>query len=150
MKYLPYEKYELEPIISSEEVKKRIENSIGVGKNFKGTFNKDIFKVTRILWYRNDFSPVIEGHIFSRVPSTNKIIIIMRLNKGALVGWIFFMTFSLIIFLLSLYSLILGQNDFSLFYLIPLFMLFFMYLLCIISFNHGAKKSKELLEDVFK
>jgi hypothetical protein len=153
--YLPFQTYEIKSPLSVIEVNKRMGNNIETQmplfslfyngrKKFKGEINEDQFLISRIIRYRNSFLPIIIGDICADSYGS-KIRITMRLNKFVLGFWIFWMAMAFFIFLGTLPTLLSDQRVES---LIPLFMLAFGYLLCIIAFNMEASMAKKLLKDI--
>ena len=106
---------------------------------FQGVFNNNIFKITRIINYRNSFAPVIKGKI-----NENNVEITMRLH----IGVIAFVTVWISGSIISGLSALASKNSQGV--IEASIMGIFMYLLTVGCFMDEASKVRNILEEVFK
>lgn len=168
-KYLPYEKYTLISRLTAEQICQRIaqnteQKKIGFLRRgwrgseypYEGYITGHLFRISRIIRYRNSFQPVIKGHILPFHGHT-QVNIDMRLPDFTM----FFMCVWLgVVGLVCLGMIIgifvhLGEEVHSKLrpdYFIPFIMFLFGYFLALIGFKTESAKSKlflsRLLEEI--
>ena len=81
MKLLPYDTFEVDSTLSAKMLARALESKIEPrtlsrapqkeGAEFKGEVFEDGFKISRILLYRNSFSPVVTGSFVPNGSGTN-------------------------------------------------------------------------------
>ena len=159
MKFLPYENFTITTRLSSNEILKRLEDSVEPRKGFQwirstssykpyqGEIKEAAFSISRIINYRNSFLPQISGEIG---PGTIKIN--MHLHPFVLVFVTFWLGSVGCMFLFMLSQFLMTNNeDIPLIGLIaPLGMFLFGYLLTLGGFKAEARQSKEFLMELFE
>jgi hypothetical protein len=155
MLYLPYEKYQIESTLSLDSIEGKLNQNVETNisaisyrylgiKPFRGHIGKNYFKVWRIIKYRNSFLPVITGKLCP-TETGSKIEVFLRLNYSVMIFWALWML-AAICFLIMFIFILAGVE--KLFSLVPLFMIVFGYLLCMIPFNIESSKAKEILKEI--
>ena len=157
MKFLPYDRFELETQMDSKAIIEAMKTKIAPRKLFRfssdhapfqGEISSDGFEIIRIIHYRNSFLPVICGK-FQPNASGTRIIIKMRLHAFvAFFMCVWFGGVGLGCFVL-LNSVFNGQKIMSLAMLIPFGMLIFGWALVSGGFWFEAKKQKPMLVEMF-
>lgn len=113
---------------------------------FEGSLERDAFKISRIIHYRNSFLPVILGEMRDEVDGT-AVIIRMRLN------WIV-VTF-ILIWVLMVSGIIIATlfgflADKFLPWIMPTLLILVMYIFSLIFFHREAKKAKVYLQELLE
>ncbi|WP_375560020.1 hypothetical protein ACE193_20225 [Bernardetia sp. OM2101] len=162
MKYLPYEKISYTTHLSSEQIKKRLEQITEPKKIFRwkgifarsnhapyeGEINLDSFKISRILHRKMGFLPLIEGKIQSEKfegKEKTTVHLTMRLSNfilAYLVIWLFWM---IILLLPNSFINVNLDNNSRIFILIAIVIF---YVISIVKFNQEVSNSKEELKRV--
>lgn len=166
MRFLPYEELKLRTTLNANEVFYRLRYAVqatnasglfafSAKKPYSGKVSRNDFKITRITWYQNSFKPVILGEI-SRDVFGSQVHITMRLDWSVFIFWIFWLGGVVLIgsnwYSDLIISAIQSQMPINLtsYYLIPIGMFAFGYLLALVSFKLEAVKSKKLLYDLLR
>jgi len=136
MNLLPSEKIELQTELSIQEVrnilKKNIRPKKGLtfgykrakdDKQFEGTFELDEFKIRRIIYGQNSFSPQIKGRIQSQQNGT-KLIAHLKIHKLSLIFLIFWMAFVGFTFVVGIIGVI-NQKTNPILLIFPLILIVF-------------------------
>ncbi len=162
MKYLPFENIIYQTKLDSEEILKRINEVVEPKKTFRktsffgksnnhkpyeGSVNRNSFKMSRIIEYRNSFLPIIKGDIEKQVSET-KINVKMRLHPfifGFILIWCGGVGFGFLIILAESIK----KGVFQPFILIPFVMLLFAYGMTMLGFKSESIKSKKYLAKLF-
>ena len=160
--FLPVENYTLTTKLSVEEVRNRIANKIEPKKNFRlklfsnssskpyeGYVTASVFKINRIISYRNSFLPIIDGQTYS-IAGKTYIKIEMNILKWVLAFLIIIMGIFIIgsLAFTGIFSLVSKDSLHGNFMFHPLFqflMPLFFYMVVYFSFKFESKKSKEFL-----
>lgn len=166
-KFLPFKNYSFLSPLSEEEIKKRLDNNIepkrlsiarflkrSNTKPYQGTLYDHRFKMSRIIYHKNSFLPVIKGAI-SKHNDYTKIDINMQPEDAVLifVGMWLCVTgpISLIILagLLIKFETIL-QEGINMFVFLPLLMFIVVLVMAPLGFNLEKKKSKAFLAELLE
>jgi len=108
-------------------------------KQYEGHVRNDnTFKISRILKYRNSFQPEIEGK-FQQSNNTVRIEVKMRLNLFVILFTIFWCSMAFLFFIVQISS----DAEWSFETFLPLFMLFFGYLMVLVGFKVESGRSKK-------
>lgn len=155
MKLIPYQKFSITATYSVDDTKQRLESIItktaksnNNTKFFSGAINGNTFKITRILFYRNSFNPVIKGEFDSTTNGT-EIFVRMSLPKVVLVFLAIWCTIDLAIMLFAIANTVF-TGEFDTFFLFGLFSLVFAYGFALFGFNKEAELAKEALIQTLK
>jgi hypothetical protein len=158
MKFLPYDKFEIETTMSPEAFVAALNSQVEPKRLFRmssnhlpfqGDISRDGFRITRIIHYRNSFLPIVSGKYFPG-PSGIVVEIWMGLHPLVIVfmcvwfGGVGFGAFAM------LSGLVTGQVQASPILLIPFGMLLFGWALVSGGFWFEAKKQKRMLIEMFK
>jgi hypothetical protein len=165
MRFLPYDDFELHIKMNPTNAFYKLDSVVGTQKtwlispiNIKepywGDLDIDSFKISRVIWYRNSFKPVILGRIYPEASGT-RIQIVMRLDWFVFFFWIFWLTgVGFIGF--NMYSDLListlrsGESiTWSPWQMIPVGMFAFGYLLTLIGYKIEAAISIKFIFDLF-
>ncbi|WP_338814370.1 hypothetical protein V9L05_03315 [Bernardetia sp. Wsw4-3y2] len=163
MKYLPYEKISYITHLSSEQIKKRLENITEPKKIFRwkgifassnhapyeGNVNINSFKINRILHRKMGFLPLIEGEIQSEKSEGKEkttVHLTMRLSNFILAYLIIWLSYMIILLLPNSFINVSLDNNVRIF--ISLAIVIF-YVISIVKFNQEVSNSKKDLEEVF-
>ena len=153
MKFLPYDKFEIESEMTQEEIISKLSSIVGPKKFFPSSSDKYLFEgnistkgfeISRITNYKNSFLPLINGKFFFESYGTK---IILKLTPNPL-GTAFAggaCVWCSLIFLLSLEKIITGEHQISFITLIPIFMIVYAWGLVMLGFCFEAKKQKKML-----
>jgi hypothetical protein len=161
IKYLPFENITYRTKLDSEEIIKRINDSIEAKKTFRilgifgnsnhkpyeGNINGNSFNISRIIGYRNSFLPRIKGEIEKGYGSTS-INVKMKLHPFVLAFmcvWCGGVGLGFIAFLNSSIE----KETFEPTIFIPFGMLIFGYGLTTVGFKYESIKSKKYLAKLF-
>ncbi|QTL34361.1 MULTISPECIES: hypothetical protein [Pseudoalteromonas] len=148
MKLIPYEKFQIDTGLSSEELVQRIRAFTGEKKlfsfspthEFSGHVNEYEFEITKNITYQNSFNPVIEGKIEQKSVGA-QVTISMRLNLPTMI----FMFIWFLVVGIGCMAFLSNMNEFSLQMLIPFGMLIFGVALVSGGFWFEASKQKRRL-----
>jgi hypothetical protein len=164
-KYLPFENYVLTTKLPAEEVYKRLDEKIALKKTsffsfsnfrsslpYEGSLGANYFKISRVIYYRNSFLPVIKGE-FS--PTTRGTEIHINMQPEGFV-MVFISLWLGVVTLVCLGELLIGivkfrqiiQQGFPPAALIPFGMLLFACLMTYFGFKLESKKSKKFLVEL--
>ncbi|SHM19843.1 hypothetical protein SAMN05444360_1099 [Chryseobacterium carnipullorum] len=154
MKYLPFERIIYRTNLSEQEIITRLSGFVepkkfGFGrtssKEYEGFINNNCFEINRMINYRNSFLPQIKGTIQKGNYGT-QIEVTMKLHVFVFVFLLFWCGFVMFF----LISLCLVQQKISVFFLVPVGMLLFVYALTMFGFKTESKESKEFLKKSFE
>jgi hypothetical protein len=161
MAFVPYENIIFESDLSYDEIIKRIENIIepkrslfsrlfkkNNEKTYEGELFENVFKINRIILYRNSFIPIIYGTIIS---DCNKTIINIKMKLHIIVK--IFMSIWLSFFVLESFTDIkkfISDMELNVLPLMPITMILFGYILMTGIFKSESRKSKIYLEELFE
>ena len=161
---LPFEHITYRTKLSPEEVIERLEKVVKPTMNlygkagfaasedqkpYRGTINRDSFRINRIITKKNSFLPMINGRI-NRINDKTEIEIKMKPEWSALLFMIFWL-FMVGFFLFSSFdSTTFLKNGISLSDLIPLGMFLGGYGMTIFGFKSESIKSKKFLTQLFE
>ena len=157
MKFLPYDKFEIETTKAPEVIVESLKPKIDPRKLFRfssdhayfqGNISLNGFKLSRIIHYRNPCLPIILGRFLPKVSGT-KVVIKMRLHVliTAFMS-IWFGGVGLGCFLVLNYVFT-GKKPISLLLFIPFLMLFIGWAMISGWFWFEAKKQKPMLVELF-
>ncbi|WP_027386179.1 hypothetical protein [Chryseobacterium gregarium] len=156
MKFLPFERLIYRTDLSEQELFRRLSDHVETKKfriirthamkEYEGHVNNDnTFEISRILRYRNSFQPEIEG-TFQRSNHATQIEVKMRLNLFVSLFTIFWCSMAFLFFIV----LISSDAEWSFETFIPLFMVFFAYLMVLAGFKAESRRSKKDLSKIFE
>ncbi|PQA90135.1 hypothetical protein B0A69_20890 [Chryseobacterium shigense] len=154
MKYLPFERIIYRTKLSEQEIITRLSGFVepkkfSFGKTstkeYEGSINDKRFEINRVINYRNSFLPQLTG-IIQKDNYGTQIEVTMKLHVFVFVFLIFWCGF-VMFFLISLGVV---QQKISVFFLVPVGMLLFVYALTMLGFKTESKKSKEFLMKSFE
>lgn len=156
MKLIPYQRFTITTSASVLEVKQKLEkitsasarSSKQSNKLFSGEINEDTFKISRILFYRNSFNPVIKGEL-SNSASGSDIKARMSLPKIVIVFLTIWCAMDLAIMLFAIANTVV-TGEFDTFFLFGLLSLVFAYGFALVGFNREAAAAKEMLIQTLK
>jgi hypothetical protein len=159
MTFLPWENVEYSTKLTKDEIINRINNVVepkGVfwifkkysyGKPYDGEIYENGFKISRIIFYRNPFSPIIEGNIFEN-EERRTISIKMRCIKfviGFMSIWFGVVLFLLLITIITAKSVINIMPS-----IIGILIIIFLgYIIMIGAFKFESIKSKKFFNELF-
>lgn len=162
MRILPYEDYQLITRLPDKEVVKLISQQIeptpasqsspskrgNNRKPYEGEISGNIFKIIRIIRYRNSFVPMIFGTIEKQGEGT-RIRVQMRILPLAT---LFIALLSGVILIMGISFLVIGLHDQSFLpaLVVPLMMLAFGYFIVYWGFKSESAKSKKFLHTLFR
>jgi hypothetical protein len=145
MKIIPYEKFQIDSVLSAAEVLQQIEHRTGEKKlfsfrpshEFSGHVNEREFEITKNISYRNSFLPVIEGDV-EQLSTGARVTILMRLHFAVICFMIIWFTGVSI----GCVAVLTHLDRFSMPMLIPFGMLIFGVLIVSGGFWFEASKQK--------
>ncbi|NLB66748.1 MAG: hypothetical protein GX803_09795 [Lentisphaerae bacterium] len=158
MKIFPHDAFEIATPMSAEAIGAVLHDMVEPTKwlrltrdhkTFQGTVERDGFKITRIIHYRNSFLPVVRGR-FKPGPSGVTVAVTMRLHPfvTAFMGlWFGGVGVGIVA---ALAALVLGQADAHPTMLIPFGLLLIGWALVSGAFWHEANKTKPILLEMFQ
>ena len=154
MKYLPIENITYKTKLGSKEVILRLMEQVespyssSLEKPYEGLIQKNTFIITRVIMYRNSFSPRIKG-VVQQSQEGSLIRVEMRLHN--LILWLTILWFGGIGFTCVLVvTKIFWYNSFDAVMMLPFFMLILGYTLTIGGFKYESLRSKEFLAKVLE
>jgi hypothetical protein len=158
---LPFEHIQYSTTLKEEEVRKRLQDFIDTqkeasfwslgnrsGKPYEGEIWGSQFTMSRIIFYRNSFLPVIKGRIEHSLNGLT-IDVKMQLHPvvfAFLIYWVYF--WGRLLPGIPLACLVDGATD--LVALMPFGMLLFVYTMTIAAFKFEVNKSREDLRTLFE
>lgn len=164
MKFFPSEKITYKTKLKEDEIVNRLSQIMepekrirlhlfqkGDSKSYEGKMVGRIFKMTRIIRYRNSFLPIINGTIIPDFDGTT-IEVKMRLHPfvavfiGIWMGGVFLACLLMLIEILRTFQ----TKGFQPMLLIPFGMLLFGYVLTMAGFTYESKKTKKDLQRIFE
>ncbi len=156
MKFIPFEHLVYITDLSEQEIFTRLSEHVATKKfriirthsikQYEGHVRNDnTFKISRILKYRNSFQPKIEGK-FQQSNNTVRIEVKMRLNLFVILFTIFWCSMAFLFFIVQISS----DAEWSFETFLPLFMLFFGYLMVLVGFKVESGRSKKDLSKIFE
>lgn len=156
MKLIPYQKFSIQTDYNTELVKQKLErvtsksakNNSQNSKLFSGEIGDRSFKISRILFYRNSFNPIIKGEI-SNCASGAEVTVSMGLPKVVIVFLAIWCTMDLAIMLFAIANTVVS-GEFDTFFIFGLFSLIFAYGFALLGFNKEAELAKEGLTQTLK
>lgn len=146
---MSYLVFEAVTSLSKKEVIETLNNSLTklnwfskpqASRPFSGTVSKSDFKITRVIWGRDSFNPVIQGHVWSKDQHTH---VSVRMTLHPVIG-IGFTVYSLLVSG-GLLNAVLDHASGDIKSL--LFMLLLPWLVGIPLFYYNVFKSKKLLQE---
>src|SRR5690554_2023809 len=140
MKIIPSDKIDMMTTLSIEEVREIIRSNILPKKvlkaryslpenreTFEGTFEQDSFEIQRIVIGRNSFVPKIKGKIYPNINGT-KLIAELKISPFVITFVILWTSLVILFFIIGI-MLVIFKAENSLFLIIPLGMMSFMFVL---------------------
>jgi hypothetical protein len=154
---LPYERLVIETMLTRGEVAARLREVTAPGRRlrfrssapemvFQGTVSDRVFRITRVIDYRNSFLPVVRGRI-EDAPAGARVEVSMRLHP-AVFGFMLFWFGFLTIILVVIVAIAAIEQTFSPFFVVPLGMFAFGYALTTGGFKVESRRSRERLEEI--
>jgi hypothetical protein len=159
MKILPYEKFSINTSKSKEEVMGILRQNTLIGEGYPGLFMRykgnaffgqiydDSFQIIRLIRFRSGFRPLIEGKATGDDNGTS-LDITIRLPKFAVVFWIVWMSFCLLLFTVAVVVTFTQGLTPMLFFMPPFASLG--YLILRMQFVYHAPESKVKLYELLK
>lgn len=162
MKFLPYERFRIRTVLSSQEVLKRLDTAIEPRRSFRsfgsrekpyeGRLEGSHFEVSRIIRYRNSFLPMIKGDVESELSGCS-ISISMQPHILIIAFMIFWLGGVSFVFLAAFGSFVssLGQTSTAApsFLLVSGGMFVFGYAISLGGFKFESVKSKKFFQELF-
>lgn len=168
MKFLPIERYTLLTKLSPEEIKKLMDANVvprstgfhfGTGwsksrtdKPYQGEVKAKGFVISRVINHRNSFLPEITGEVSHEIVHT-AVKIDMQLAwfvRVFMLFWFGALVTSLVLCVGAIINDARAASTFEPFWLVPVPMLIFGYLLVTLSFRYEVNKSKKFLRDLLQ
>jgi cellulose synthase/poly-beta-1,6-N-acetylglucosamine synthase-like glycosyltransferase len=164
MTFLPYEKFVIKTHLSPDVIMVRLEGATETQKKwaffwqehkpYRGKIVGNEFGISRWISYRNDFLPMIQGHINPEMDGSS-VYVIMSMYWFVILFVCIWLSFYLLFFLASIANVldVFQSSSYSFNWLVciaPLGALLFVYLLTTVSFKTEAAKSQRFLEDLLE
>ncbi len=111
---------------------------------FEGSLEREAFKISRIIHYRNSFLPVILGEIRDELDGT-AVILRMRLNWIVITFMLIWILMVLGMVIATLFGVL---NNEALPWIMPTLLILVMYTFALIFFHREAKKAKAYLQEL--
>jgi len=160
MKILPSEQLTFRSNLSKTDIIQKISENAAVvpkqifalrnkdfSKIFEGIIEKDGFKISRTINYRNSFLPLIQGKIVEK--STHSDINVQMTLQPFVKVFISFWLGAVALALVSILIVAISENRFEPTIVIPLLMLIGGFSMTQLAFKYEYKKSKQELEKLF-
>lgn len=164
MKYLPFEDFEIQTNLSSDEVFYRLRAAVDTkrkwvfftNKPFWGEVERDCFKIWRATWWNRNFRPIIYGVTYE-VGSVSHLKIKMLMPwfafvfYGLILCWLWFQYFLALANLVA-QKIISGMWEIASPWMLlpPIFFFSFVYLISVGTFMAEKNKAKAFLLKIFK
>ena len=154
MKYLPFEHIIYRTNLPEQEVIQRLSDHVqpkkwgfrnNRTKDYEGFVEGDRFEINRIIENRNSFLPQING-VVQKKNNETEIEVTMRL-QGFVLGFLIMFCGFVVSFFIAVAT---TEKKSPIFFLMPLFMLLFIYVLTRVGFKWESRKSKAYLKERFE